>query len=59
MIFYFPDTFGSSLGQGGSESVNVMGTTLGILQLCTQFMDLCRMFRNSMFVDVGLGCLVV
>lgn len=26
MPFYFSDVFGSSPGQGGSESVNIMGT---------------------------------
>lgn len=59
IAFYFCDMFGSSLGQGGSESVNITGITLGIHQLCTLLMGLCHMFYNSMFANMGLGCLVV
>lgn len=56
VAFYFSDMFGSSLGQGGSESVNIAGATLGIHQLCTLLMGLCHMFHNSMFANMGLGC---
>lgn len=59
MTFYFSDMFGSSLGQGSSESVNIVGITLGIHQLCTLLMGLCHMFYNSMFASMGLGCLVL
>lgn len=59
MTFYFSDMFGSSLGQGGSESVNITGPMLGIHQLCTQLMGLCHMFHNGMFANMRLGCLVI
>lgn len=59
MTFYFSDMFGSGLGQGGSESVNITGTTLGIYQLCILLMGLCHMFHNNMFPNMGLDCLVV
>lgn len=59
MAFYFSDKFGSSLRQGGSESVNITCLTPGVHQLCTLLMGLGHMFHNSMFPHVDLGCLVV
>lgn len=51
--------FGSSLGQSGSESVNITGPTLRVHQLCTLLMGLGHVFHNSMFANMELGCLLV
>lgn len=59
MAFHFSDMFGSSLGQGGSESVNITDPTLGVHQLCTLLMGLGHMFHSGMFANMDLGCLVV
>ena len=59
MAFHFPDMFGGSLGQGGSESVDFPGPTLGVHQLCTLLMGLSHMFHNGVFANMDLGCLVV
>lgn len=56
---YFSDMFESSLGQGGSESVNITSGTLGIHQLCTLLMDLRHMFHDSVFANMALGCRAV